>query len=97
MTEPSLAALAGHDPDAARRITELLTVYRREGLPGLRARAEIDEANAEHAEIVDVIVEAVLTVAEQTSRPTSGRRAWEHFEAEEARIEGAGIRRGGGA
>jgi hypothetical protein len=95
VTEQSLAALAGHDPDAARRITDLLAVYRREGIGGLRATADAMLHETSPDDDVDLIVEAVLTIAERSSRPMAARRAWETFDAAEDAGEQQQIRKGG--
>lgn len=103
MTERSLAELAGHDLAAQRQLVALLDRYRREGISGLRAAAEafLDVPRmptAREFELVALLCEAVLTIAELRSRPaTSTRRAWEDFDREEERAEVEREDRGGGA
>lgn len=96
MTERTLAHLIGHDDHARRKIAALTARYMREGLHGLRASAQhlLEETTPE--ESVGILVEAVLLIAEQAPlRTRIGRRAWEDFDAAEARDEAHLIHRGG--
>lgn len=103
MSEPSLAELAGHDPDAQRQLTVLLDHYRRGGIAGLRAAAEATLLDVPRMptprefELVALVREAVLTIAEQQTRSHGTRRDWRDFEVEEERAEVEREGRGGGA
>lgn len=101
MTEQSLAALAGHDPDAMWQIAGFLDVYRERGLSALRVDVErlLDGRGmptAREFRLAGLIVEAVLTIAERTGTSASQRRdAWAHHDAEDARTEQEQTDRGG--
>lgn len=94
MSERSLAELAGHDPERAAQLAGLLDVYRQHGLDRLRSMAEESllgfarMPTAREFELVALIVEAVLTLAERTATPRgAARRAWEDFDRAEAQTE----------
>lgn len=98
MTEQSLAALAGHDEGARVRLAALLEIERRDGLRAVRTEAQLlitnaitsDDRSAGLRDVVALLTEAVLTVAEHR-RPRLGRLAFDRAEAlEEATREDKG-------
>lgn len=99
MSDVSLAELAGHDRDAQQQLAGLLDRYRREGLAGVRAKiaADLIDGVSTPADQDALLVEAVLTIAEQQSRPLTRRRDWEDFDREEQRGDDEREARGGGA
>lgn len=81
----------GHDDHARGALLALLARYRREGLAGVRA-AVADARRDLHPDTAaedlgDLVVEAVLTLAEATSPAAERRRAWQHFDEGEAAAE----------
>jgi hypothetical protein len=92
VTEQSMAGLIGHDEDARRRLVFLLDLYRREGLPAVRAWLSSGPGGELTLTQSDALVaEAVLTLAEWDAG--AARRTAEDFDRAEAAVEGERERR----
>jgi hypothetical protein len=87
----SLAELAGHDREAGQQLEVLLEAHRRGGVARLRDIVVFTDSIADPGARVLLLVEAVLTLAEQGAR--SARRAAEDFARAEAAAEAEQVRR----
>lgn len=95
MTDRSLAALTGHDEEAAAQLRILSDVYRRHGLDSLRETTAYTLGVASPAALHTLLVEAVLTLSERAGSIGSARRDWDRFAAAEHADEQEQISQGG--
>lgn len=95
-TRRTLSDLTGHDREAAQQLEILVGVYRRRGIAGVRDAVDgfLQMSSAEAARTI--LVEAVLTLAEQGPGARAAAASQDVFDRAEAADEAASVRRGGG-